>query len=80
MYRGERMNSITHLLGAVLAIVGLIFLVVRAALTGDLWKIVSFSIYGSTLVTLYTSSTLSHSIQGHLRRFFKNSITVQFIC
>jgi hemolysin III len=68
MYHGERMNSITHLLGVVLAIVGLIFLVVRAALTSDPWKIVSCSIYGGTLVTLYTSSTLYHSIQGASKR------------
>jgi hemolysin III len=71
MYRGERMNSITHLLGVVLAIAGLIFLVVRAALTGDPWKIVSCSIYGGTLVTLYTSSTLYHSIQGASKRVFQ---------
>jgi hemolysin III len=71
MYRGERMNSITHLLGVVLAIVGLIFLVVRAALTGDPWKIVSCSIYGGTLVTLYTSSTLYHSIQGASKKVFQ---------
>jgi hemolysin III len=71
MYHGERMNSITHLLGVVLAIVGLIFLVVRAALTGDPWTIVSCSIYGGTLVTLYTSSTLYHSIQGASKRVFQ---------
>ena len=71
MYHGERMNSITHLLGVVLAIVGLIFLVVRAALTGDPWKIVSCSIYGGTLVTLYTSSTLYHSIKGASKRVFQ---------
>jgi len=71
MYHGERMNSITHLLGVVLAIVGLIFLVVRAALTSDPWKIVSCSIYGGTLVTLYTSSTLYHSIKGASKRVFQ---------
>lgn len=71
MYHGERMNSITHLLGVVLAIVGLIFLLVRTALTGDPWKIVSCSIYGGTLVTLYTSSTLYHSIKGASKRVFQ---------
>lgn len=64
MYRGERLNSITHVLGSVLALIGLFFLVVRAALAGDPWKIVSFSIFGVTLVILYTSSALYHSIQG----------------
>ena len=71
MYHGERMNSITHLLGVVLAVVGLIFLVARTALTGDTWKIVSCSIYGGTLVTLYTSSTLYHSIQGTSKKVFQ---------
>jgi hemolysin III len=71
MYRGERMNSITHLLGLVLAISGIIFLVVRAALTGDAWKIVSCSIYGGTLVILYASSTLYHSMRGASKRIFQ---------
>ena len=52
------------MLGSVLALIGLFFLVVRAALVGDPWKIVSFSIFGVTLVLLYTSSALYHSIQG----------------
>ena len=71
MYHGERLNSMTHLLGVVLAIVGLIFLVVRAAGTGDPWKIVSCCIYGGTLVALYTSSTLYHSIKGANKRVFQ---------
>jgi hemolysin III len=71
MYQGERFNSITHLLGSVLALIGLIFLVVRAALAGDPWKIISFSIFGATLVVLYTSSTLYHSIRGASKKFFQ---------
>jgi hemolysin III len=71
MYRGERLNSITHLLGSVLAFVGLIVLVVRAALAGDPWKIVSFSIFGMTLVVLYTSSAIYHSIRGASKKLFQ---------
>jgi hemolysin III len=71
MYRGERLNSITHMLGTVLAIVGLFFLVFRAALTGDPWKIVSFSIYGFTLVALYAFSSIYHSIQGASKKVFQ---------
>jgi hemolysin III len=71
MNRGERLNSITHLLGSVLSFIGLIFLVVRAALAGDPWKIVSFSIFGATLVALYTSSALYHSIQGASKKIFQ---------
>jgi hemolysin III len=71
MYRGERLNSITHLLGSVFALIGLIVLVVRAALTGDPWKIISFSIFGITLVVLYTSSALYHSIRGTSKKLFQ---------
>lgn len=62
MYKGERFNSITHLIGAVLSLVGLVVLVVAGALQGDPWKVVSFSIYGSVLLLMYLFSTLYHSI------------------
>jgi hemolysin III len=61
--REEIANSITHGVGIALAIAGLVFLVIYAAGSGDPWKIVSCSIYGATLVILYTSSTLYHSFQ-----------------
>lgn len=59
----EVWNGITHGIGTALAIAGLTLLVVLAAVNGDSWRIVSFSIYGSTLVLLYLASTLYHSIQ-----------------
>jgi hemolysin III len=71
MYEGERLNSITHLIGATLALAGLVVLVVFAAMKGDPWKIVSFSIYGATLVVLYSFSTLYHSISGKAKRLFQ---------
>jgi len=64
MYRGERFNGITHLSGALLALAGAVALIVVGALKADPWKIVSFSIYGTTLVFLYLSSTLYHSVRG----------------
>jgi len=57
-------NSITHGIGAALSIAGLTVLVVFASLKGDPWRIVSLSIYGSTLVALYLTSTLYHGIQS----------------
>ena len=63
MYHGERFNSITHLLGAALALPGAVLLIVQASQLGDPWKIVSFSIYGAMLVTLYVFSTLYHSVR-----------------
>lgn len=67
MYRGERLNAWTHLAGAVAALAGLVVLVVLAARQGDPWKIVSFSIYGATLLLLYVFSTLYHSIRGRAK-------------
>ena len=63
MYHGERLNSITHLVGAALAIAGAAVLIVHAALLGDPWRITSFSIFGAMLVILYTASTLYHSLR-----------------
>jgi hemolysin III len=64
MYHGERFNSISHLVGAGMAVLGAVLLVVTAARLGDPWKIVSFSIYGAMLVALYVASTLYHSVRG----------------
>ena len=61
MYYGERLNSISHLVGAALALVGLGALLTVSIQSGDVWRIVSFSIFGFTLVLLYTMSTLYHS-------------------
>lgn len=58
----EIANSITHGIGAALAIAALVILVVFAALRGTVWHIVSFSIFGATLVLLYFASTLYHSL------------------
>jgi len=70
MYRGERFNSITHLVGAVLAMAGGILLIVLGARAGDPWKIVSFSIYGAMLLCLYLASTLYHSLKGRAKRIW----------
>ena len=64
VYHGERINSITHLVGTALAISGSAVLITRAALDGDPWKIVSFSLFGTVLVVLYAISTLYHSIRA----------------
>ncbi|MCP4415180.1 MAG: hemolysin III family protein [Chloroflexi bacterium] len=59
----EIANSITHGIGAALSVAGLTLLVVLAAIYGDVWRVVSFSIYGCSLILLYLASTLYHSIQ-----------------
>lgn len=58
----EIANSVTHGIGALLAIAGLGVLCGFAALRGDVWHIVSSSIYAATLILCFASSTLYHSV------------------
>lgn len=67
MYHGERFNAWTHLLGAIAAFVGGIWLVVLASLDGDPWKIVGVAIYSFTLLVLYSVSTVYHSVRGRAK-------------
>lgn len=72
MYYGEKLNSISHLVGAALALVGFGALLTISIQTSDPWMIVSFSIFGLTLVLLYTMSTLYHSFSSlALKRLFQ---------
>lgn len=72
MYYGERLNSISHLVGAVLALVGFGSLLTVSLQSGDPSTIAAFSIYGATLVLLYTMSTLYHSFHPpRLKGYFK---------
>jgi hemolysin III len=68
MYHGERFNAVTHLVGAILALSGAVLLVTLAAAGGDPWKITGVSIYGATLVLLYTFSALYHSLRGPVKK------------
>jgi hemolysin III len=58
----EIANAITHGVGLVLSVAGFIILLVLAALRGTAWHIVACSIYGVTLISLYTASTLYHAV------------------
>ncbi|WP_407272891.1 hemolysin III family protein [Radiobacillus sp. PE A8.2] len=61
--KGEEIsNSITHGIGALLSIAALVILIVYASIQGTVWHVVSFTLFGSTMVLLYTSSTLVHSL------------------
>lgn len=57
----EKINIISHAIGFSLSIVALVLLVTHATLHGDVWHIVSFSIFGSSLIILYAASTFYHS-------------------
>lgn len=65
-------NSITHAVGAVASIVGLVILVVFSAPRGNPIDIAAVTIFGVSLVTLYTASTLYHTVpEGPLKDAFK---------
>ncbi|MEM6719343.1 MAG: hemolysin III family protein [Bacteroidota bacterium] len=56
----ERLNVISHGIGVILGIVALVFLVIHASQNGTASHIVSFSIYGASVIILYLASTLYH--------------------
>lgn len=61
--REELANALTHGLGLLLSIAGLVLLVTISALRSDAWAVTSTAIFGTTLVLLYTTSTLYHSFR-----------------
>lgn len=68
----ELANRLTHGVGALFSVAGLVLMVVFSALHGDAWVITSTAIYGASLVVLYTASTLYHTFASdRWRRFFQ---------
>jgi len=64
----ELFHSITHGIGAALAVAGLAVLVLPALRQGDAWRVISFSIYGGSLIILYLASTLYHGCRDERRK------------
>lgn len=58
----DPVSSLTHLLGALLSIAGLVLMVFYASKVATVWHIVSFSIFGASLILLYTASTIYHAV------------------
>lgn len=68
----EIVNAITHGIGVLLSITALVFLVINAVQNGSAWHVVTFTIYGVTMILLYLSSTLVHSFpEGKLKDLFE---------
>lgn len=62
--RGEElMNTITHIVGAVLGVAALIFCILEAAAKGNVWGVVGSSIYGASMIALYCVSSIYHGIK-----------------
>ena len=80
--REEQFNAITHGVGALLSVVGLVMLVLAAKESGEVWNLVGASVFGAALVMLYTASTIYHAlpvgeIKETCRRF--DHISIYFL-
>jgi hemolysin III len=71
--KGEEIaNSVSHGIGVGLAIAGTVLLIVRAAMHGTAWHVVSYSIFGAGMILLYTASTLFHGVYAPRLKFKLN--------
>lgn len=70
--REEVANAVTHGIGAALSVAALVLLIVFASIKGNAWHVVSFTVYGVTMLLLYMNSTLVHSFKaGKVKDFFE---------
>ena len=58
----EPASALTHLIGAILSVGALAALIYRGAVSGTAWHVVSFTVFGVSLIVLYTASTLYHGL------------------
>ena len=68
----EYANAASHALGVGFSVVALVLLIVYSVSRGTVWDVVSFAVFGSTMLLLYTCSTLLHSLpQGRAKNVFE---------
>lgn len=77
----ESINIVSHAMGLLFSVVALVFLIIKSSLHGNVWHIVSFTVYGSSLVILYAASTFYHRakdprVRKHLKVFDHAAIYV----
>lgn len=69
--RGEEIaNWVTHGIGLAASIVGLTLLIVYSSVRGNAWHVVSFTVFGLTLLTLYMVSTIYHARRDERAKLF----------
>jgi hemolysin III len=71
VYKGERFNSVSHLVGVLAAVLGSVVLIWPAVQSGEGWKILGFSVYSVSLLSLYLFSTLYHSTKGPNKALYR---------
>ena len=62
----ERMNMITHIAGGVMGVAALVLCVLQAARHHNIWGIVSSAVYGTTLIAMFTISSVYHGLRPNL--------------
>jgi hemolysin III len=68
----EIAHSVSHGIGVILGIVGLVVMLWLSFEYGDVWHVVSVSIYGFSVILLYSASTLYHALTNvKAKRFFQ---------
>lgn len=67
MHEGERLNTLTHGVGLLLALAAAVVLVDEAAASDDAWRVASFSVFAAAMVALYAASTLFHGTRGRAK-------------
>ncbi|MDC7125899.1 MAG: hemolysin III family protein [Spirochaetales bacterium] len=69
----EIINTITHTTGTIFSILGTVLLITLSSSQNNIWGIISFSIYGASLIVLFLASSMHHGIDGSekLNGFFR---------
>lgn len=63
--RGEEIfNMVSHIVGGALAIAALVLCVIFSVMERDVWAVVGSAVYGSTMVILYTMSSIYHGLKS----------------
>lgn len=71
MHQGEKFNTLSHFLAALIVLPGSIYLYILAANTGDPWKITSVVIYCITLLLMYSTSSIYHGHSGQKKQMLQ---------
>lgn len=60
----EKFNTVSHLAAAMFALLGAVVLILKGAVVGNVWAVVSFSVYGASLLAVFSASALHHGLNG----------------
>ena len=64
----ERMNMLTHIVGGIVGIAALLLCILQAVRNNNIWGIVTAAIYGASMVTMFTVSSVYHGLKATLRQ------------